>query len=116
MTAPARLFIETIHHAALRYGGWGIAWEAGGAVTGVAGGERNTTAARIDLMGLIAALDGLPAGPASIHSASPGVLRVARLLAAPPEAVPEIDPGNFGTAVALLSGLVVLIRSKRSRQ
>lgn len=33
-----------------------------------------------------------------------------------PVAVPEIDPGNIGTAVALLSGLVVLVRSRRSRQ
>ena len=41
---------------------------------------------RIDLMAVISALDGLPAGPASIHSASPGVLKVARLLAAPPPA------------------------------
>jgi len=114
MTAPARLFIETIHHAALRYGGWGIAWEAGGAVTGVAGGERNTTAARIDLMGLIAALDGLPAGPASIHSASPGVLRVARLLAAPPPAgsdeAPAEDLDLWAQAIKAVRGRALTVK------
>ena len=62
MVKPVRLFVETTFHAAFRYGGWGFVREAGGAVSGGAGGERSTTAARIDLMALIGALDGLPAG------------------------------------------------------
>jgi ribonuclease HI len=84
VTTPHRLFVETTHHAAFRYGGWAFVRDAGGAVAGQAGGEGNTTAARIDLMALIAAFSGLPAGPVSIHSASPGVLKAARLLASPP--------------------------------
>jgi ribonuclease HI len=85
MVQPVRLFIETAYHPAFRYGGWGFVREAGGAVSGVAGGERSTTAARIDLMALIGALDELPAGaPVAIHSASPGVIAAARVLAHPP--------------------------------
>jgi len=85
MVQPVRLFIETAYHPAFRYGGWGFVREAGGAVSGGAGGERNTTAARIDLMALIGALDGLPAGaPVAIQSASPGVIAAAQVLAHPP--------------------------------
>ena len=84
MSASVRLFVETTHHPAFRYGGWAFVREAGGAVSGTAGGERNITAARIDLTALIGALDGLPAGAAVIHSASPGVIAAARVLANPP--------------------------------
>ena len=85
MTQAVRLFVETAFHPAFRYGGWGFVREAGGAVSGVAGGERSTTAARIDLMALIGALDGLAAGaPVAIHSSSPGVIAAGRLLAHPP--------------------------------
>lgn len=84
MTAPVRLWIETTHHPAFRYGGWGIVRETGGAVSGWAGGERNITAGRLDLTALIAAFDGLPAGPVAIHSDSPGIAAAARLLMAPP--------------------------------
>ena len=84
MTVPHRLFVETTHHAAFRYGGWGVVREVAGTLAGEAGGERNTTAARIDLMAVIAALRGLPAGPVVLQSASPGVLAAARMLASPP--------------------------------
>jgi ribonuclease HI len=88
MSEPVRLFIETIHHAAFRYGGWAYARQGAGGVAGPiaghVGGERNTTAGRIELNALVAALQGLPPGPVAIHSASPGVVRAARLLAAPP--------------------------------
>ena len=90
MTQPVRLWIETTHHAAFRYGGWGIVREQGGAVSGQAGGERNLTAARIDLMALIAALQGLaPAAAVTISSSSPGVVAAVRILAAPPAAGSE---------------------------
>lgn len=89
-----RLFIETLHHAAFRYGGWGVAREIAGAVSGHAGGERNTTAQRIDLMALIAAFDGAPAGPVAIHSGSPGVIAAARILAAPPAPGAEDAPSE----------------------
>ena len=85
MTQAVRLFVETAYHPAFRYGGWGFVREAGGAVSGVAGGERSTSGARIDLMALIGALDGLPAGvPVAIFSSSAGVIAAARVLAQPP--------------------------------
>lgn len=85
MSSPVRLFVETTYHPAFRYGGWGFVREAGGAVSGTAGGERNIAAARVDLMALTGALDGLAAGEAvAIHSASPGVIAAARVLAHPP--------------------------------
>ena len=57
MRRAMRLWIETTHHAAFRYGGWAYARETGGAVTGMAGGERNITrGASIDLFGLVAAM------------------------------------------------------------
>jgi ribonuclease HI len=100
-----RLYIETTYHPAFRYGGWGVARQIGGAVTGLAGGERNSTAARIDLMALTAALTGLPAGPVALHSASPGVLAAARLLAS--GGTPEEDLDLFKLAHKALEGRVL---------
>ncbi len=100
-----RLYIETTYHPAFRYGGWGVARDMSGAVTGLAGGERNTTAGRIDLMALIAALTGLPAGPAVLQSSSPGVLAAARLLAM--GAAPEEDLDLFKAAQKALEGRVL---------
>jgi ribonuclease HI len=117
MSQPIRLFIETTHHGAFRYGGWGVAREVGGAVSGVAGGERNTTAARIDLMALIAALDGLPPGDASIQSASAGVIAAARLLAAPPapgsEAAPAEDLDLWARALKAAAGRTLSVLPAR---
>jgi hypothetical protein len=59
MIQPARLFVETTWHPAFRYGGWGIVRQGAEGLQGWAGGERNTAAARIDLMALTAALQGL---------------------------------------------------------
>jgi hypothetical protein len=104
-----RLFIETTYHPAFRYGGWGIARETGGAVTGVAGGERNTTAARIDLLALAAALTGLPAGPVVVQSASPGVLAAARLLVA--GGTPEEDLDLFKPLQTLGEGRALTVKA-----
>jgi hypothetical protein len=105
----ARLFIETTYHSAFRYGGWGIARETGGAVTGVAGSERNTTAARIDLLALAAALTGLPAGAVTVQSASPGVLTAARLLAA--GGTPEEDLDLFKPLQKLAEGRALTVKA-----
>jgi ribonuclease HI len=94
MPDPIRLFVETTHHPAFRYGGWAVLRQTAGTVAGQVGGERNTTAARIELNALIAALEGLPPGPAAIHSASPGVTSAARLLAAPPESGSDTAPAE----------------------
>ncbi len=83
MTTTVRLWIETTYHAAFRYGGWAHARESGGVVAGWAEGERNTTAARIDLMALIAAFDGLPANCVVLAStASPSLLATVKRLGA----------------------------------
>ncbi len=114
MTTPHRLFVETTHHTAFRYGGWGIAREIGGMVTGQAGGERATTAARIDLNALIAAFQGLPPGPVVLQSASPGVLAAARLLASPPEpgsdTAPAEDLDLWAQALKAVAGRGLTVR------
>ena len=108
MSEPVRLFIETIHHAAFRYGGWAFVRQAGGPIAGHVGGERNTTSGRIELGALIAALQGLPPGPVAILSANPGVVRAARLLAAPPapgaEDAPTEDLDLWAQALAAGKG------------
>ena len=116
MQSPVRLWIETTHHAAFRYGGWGIVREEGGAVSGLAGGERNTTAARIDLSALIEALQGVPAGRAiAIASASPGVIAAARLLASPPAAGAEGSPAEdldlWAQALRLCAGRALTVQA-----
>ena len=50
------------HHAAFRCGGWASVRLVAGEPSGVAGGERATTAARMALAGLIAGLRDLPPG------------------------------------------------------
>ena len=104
-----RLFIETTYHPAFRYGGWGVARDMAGAVTGLAGGERNTTAGRIDLMALIAALAGLPAGQVILHSASAGLLAAARLLAT--GGAPEEDLDLFKAAQKAVEGRVLTVKA-----
>ncbi len=91
MPAPVRLWIETAYHAAFRYGGWAFVLQGADGVSGAAGGARNTTAARIDLEALIAALAALPAGAeAQARSSSPGLLSSGRALA-PPAAIEAED-------------------------
>lgn len=115
MTTPHRLFVETVHHTAFRYGGWAFVRDIGGGVTGQAGGERNTTAARIDLTALIAALNGLPAGPVAIHSASPGVLKAARILASPPapgsDDAPAEDLDLWAQAIKAAQGRSLTVKA-----
>jgi hypothetical protein len=87
MSATVRLWIETTHHAAFRYGGWAYVRQAEGAVLGYAGGERNLTAARLDLCAFIAALTGAPAGAAlTLRTSSPALLAIGRLIVSPPPA------------------------------
>ena len=42
------------------------------------------------------------------------VAAAAVLAATPVGAAPEIDPGSAGTAIALLSGLLLVVRSRRA--
>jgi hypothetical protein len=62
MTAPAEIWIGAAHHPAFRCGGWAWVRRDRGEVAGAAGGERDTTARRMALAGLVSALRGLPEG------------------------------------------------------
>jgi hypothetical protein len=104
----ARLFVETTYHPAFRYGGWGVARETAGAVTGLAGGERNAAAARIDLLALIASLTGVPPGPVILQSASPGLLAAARAAAA--GEAPEDHLDLFTMAHKALAGRALTLK------
>lgn len=85
--APLRIWVAADHHAAFRCGGWAFVREAGGGLSGTAGGERNTTAARTALAGLAAALADLPAGDAVVLMADRHLLAHAALAAG-------ADPGE----------------------
>jgi len=115
MTA-IRLWIETTHHPAFRYGGWAYARESGGAVTGMAGGERNITAGRLDLAGLVAALAGLPTGAAvAVRSSSPSLLAALRTALGPPAAgspdAPSEDLDLWAPLMTALRGRAVTVQA-----
>jgi hypothetical protein len=114
MTTTVRLWIETTHHVAFRYGGWAHVREAGGVVAGWAEGERNTTAARIDLLALIAALEGLPPGVgAEVRIASPSLLAAGRLLQTPPapQDAPTEDLDLWAKAIKAAAGRALVYKA-----
>jgi hypothetical protein len=67
MTNPAQIWIGAAQHPAFGCGGWASVRVVGGQVSGAAGGERNTTAGRMALAGLVSALQNLPAALGSIR-------------------------------------------------
>ena len=85
MTTPIQIWTCATHHTAFRCGGWAYVREVQGLISGVAGGERNTTARRMALAGLAAALRDLPAvgasAPISIQTTSPDLVALADFLA-----------------------------------
>jgi hypothetical protein len=111
MTA-VRLWIETTHHAAFRYGGWAYAREMDGAVTGMAGGERNITAGRLELAGLAAALNGLPAGAAvAVKSSNPALLAALRTISSPPADAPTEDLDLWAQLMTAARGRAVTLQA-----
>jgi len=60
-TSPIRIWLVADHHSAFLCGGWAYVRQAGGQLSGAAGGERRTSAARSELAGLAVALADLPA-------------------------------------------------------
>jgi len=60
MTRPIRIWICAAYHAVYHCGGWATVRISQGVASGVAGGERHTTASRTALAGLAAALRDLP--------------------------------------------------------
>ena len=82
MSEPVLIWVEVSHHEAFRCGGWAFVRRADGALEGVAGGDRATSAERTALNGVVQALTGLPAGVAArVMSASPLVLGLPRRIA-----------------------------------
>jgi hypothetical protein len=107
----ARLWIETTHHAAFRYGGWAYARQIDGAVTGVAGGARNITASRLDLTALAALLTGLPAGLAiTVTTSSPSLLAILRLLTGLGDA-PSEDLDLWAPLIVLAEGRALTVQA-----
>jgi ribonuclease HI len=92
MPSPCRLWIETAYHAAFRYGGWAYVLAGPAGVSGAAGGERNTTGARIELAALTAALEALlPASAAEVRTSSATLLGAGRRITSPDEAAEADD-------------------------
>ncbi|HEY2660033.1 MAG TPA: ribonuclease H [Caulobacteraceae bacterium] len=88
MTSQVQIWTCAAHHSVFRCGGWASVRLSAGLVTGVAGGERNTTARRMALAGLVAALRDLPsadssssAGLVRVHTTSPELAAFAGFLA-----------------------------------
>lgn len=104
---PIRIWTAASHHAAFRCGGWAFVREAGGALTGAAGGERQTTAERTELAGLAAALADLPKdAAATVHTPSKRVAGFARWVAgeAAGEDAPQEDLDLWARIVAAARG------------
>jgi ribonuclease HI len=85
MSTPMQIWVCAAHHPAFRCGGWASVRADRGQVVGAAGGERNTTAARMALAGLVSALRGLPAShdqeSIRIQTTSPDLASLTAVLA-----------------------------------
>ncbi len=83
MSGPIKIWICAAYSPVYRCGGWAYVRVAEGLVSGVAGGERNTSASRSALMGLVASLRNLPSGVAiEIQTTSPELAQFADVLGA----------------------------------
>lgn len=75
MSTPIRIWTCADHHGAFLCGGWAYVRLVAGQLSGAAGGDRATTAHRMGLAGLAAALGELPPasaapGPVLVHTSS----------------------------------------------
>jgi hypothetical protein len=73
MSHPIQIWTSAAFHPGFRCGGWASVRVVGAAVTGAAGGERDTTAGRMALAGLAAGLRDLPSGAGAAGVASIGI-------------------------------------------
>jgi hypothetical protein len=107
-----RLWIETTHHAAFRYGGWAYARDIDGGVTGMAGGERNITAGRLELAGLVAGFNGLPlAAPVVVKTSNPALLAALRTISSPPADAPTEDLDLWAQLMTAARGRVLTLHA-----
>ena len=110
MSNPIRIWARSNHHTAFRCGGW--AWvRADAEPVGQAGGERNTTAPRMALAALAAALKDAPKGPIILDLADPVLARAAHRLAQGPaftdEDAPTEDLDLWAALTTALAGRAV---------
>lgn len=110
MSNPIRIWARSNHHAAFRCGGW--AWvRADAEPIGQAGGERNTTAARMALAALAAALKEAPQGPITLDLADATLARAVRRLAQGPaftaQDAPTEDLDLWAALTTALAGRAV---------
>jgi hypothetical protein len=86
------LWTASTHHTAFRCGGWASVRLIAGQPSGVAGGERATTATRVAMAGLIAGLRDLPAGAeVAIHSAGTELASLNEVLAGRVQPEDDLD-------------------------
>ena len=84
MAGPLPLWTCATHHPAFRCGGWASIRVSNGVASGIAGGERNTTARRMALAGLAAGLSDLAADKTPmirIHTTNPELAALGDVLA-----------------------------------
>jgi hypothetical protein len=110
MPSPIRIWLEISHHGPFRMGGWAWVREAGGEVTGQAGGERRIEAERAALAGLAAALEGVKA--ATLYTTSAAVAAKPR---PPGVQVIRVQAGP-GTPSAFAAGWAEFARDKAKDQ
>jgi hypothetical protein len=108
MSETVRIWIETSHHAAFRCGGWAFVLHDGKGLSGMAGGDRNTTPHRMVLAGVAQALKDAPAGIAvQVSSANPAISGLARRMAGFAAEPPQIDLDLWAPLTTALKGRVV---------
>jgi len=109
MNGPIKIWLCAAYQPVYRCGGWASVRLADGQRSGLAGGERNVTASRIALAGLVAALSDLPAGAAAeVQTASLELAQFADVFAslgAPTQAAgPEEDLDLWARTLAATAG------------
>ena len=92
MTLPTTIWVCAVHHPGFRCGGWAGLVSQQRNVVGAAGGDRNTTAARMALAGLAWALASVQPesapmsdGPIVVHTTGPELASLVDVLAGRPQ-------------------------------
>lgn len=105
-----RIWTRFAHHPAFKAGGWAYVRAPGrGEPVGQAGGARDTTAQRMALAGLVAALADLPkAVTVRVDLSSPELARIARRIASGPafaaDEAPALDLDLWAQLTTALAG------------
>jgi ribonuclease HI len=114
MNGAIKIWLSAAYHPVYRCGGWASVRVGQGGRRGLAGGERNTTADRIALAGLVAALRDLPPGAVvEVRTTSAELAGFAGVIAglggAAPVAAPEQDLDLWAQIIAASAGRSVTL-------